>query len=401
MLLIPLLIVLAGLVFFFSEDGLWYPVTRTVDFADLDGDGDPDAVIGNGHTDDTGAYNWVWFNDGSGHFKNSGQQLGKSYEDTQVIVFADVNMDGAVDIVFGGESTPSIWHNDGAGNFSQGYRISNWESETQMGWAYALASGDLDGDKDLDLFYGACCRFHWMSFSGEDEQVQDEGFFDSVDRILINNGSGNFQYTPQELFNNSTGAVALGDLDGDSDLDAFVANRRADPENMLGDPADMVWLNDGSGKMTDSGQRLGESNGIAVALSDLDNDGDLDAFVGNTGYEGPNLGAPNTVWLNDGSANFTESRSVGAGETISIALGDLDGDSDPDAFLHHRNFSQVMWNDGSAHFSEGPFFNHGRGYAANIGDLDGDGDLDMLAVHYTKGSQLWLNNGKGIFKQTR
>ena len=76
----------------------------------------------------------------------------------------------------------------------------------------------------------------------------------------------------QTLGNSNTRAVALGDLDLDGDVDAFVAN---------GDTgADLVWLGDGDGRFRDSGQRLGNGNGRSVALGDLDGDGDLDAYVG-------------------------------------------------------------------------------------------------------------------------
>jgi hypothetical protein len=44
--------------------------------------------------------------------------------------------------------------------------------------------------------------------------------------------------------------VALGDLDSDGDLDAFVAN-----DNQ----GNRVWTNDGSGTFSDSGQSLGSS----------------------------------------------------------------------------------------------------------------------------------------------
>jgi hypothetical protein len=76
--------------------------------------------------------------------------------------------------------------------------------------------------------------------------------------------------------------VALGDLDEDGDLDAYLARN---PPECAG-----VWLNDGAGAFSDSGQSLGV--GRELALGDLDGDGDLDAFI---------IGmfpGPNEVWLN-------------------------------------------------------------------------------------------------------
>ena len=102
--------------------------------------------------------------------------------------------------------------------------------------------------------------------------------------------------------------VALGDLDGDANLDAFVANYGS------GGKANTVWLNDGSGTFTDSGQQLGSSDSYHVALGDVDNDGDLDAFVGNFG--------PNRVWLNQGGTigAFSES-GQNLGTRISGGVG--------------------------------------------------------------------------------
>ena len=76
--------------------------------------------------------------------------------------------------------------------------------------------------------------------------------------------------------------MSLGDVDGDGDLDAFVANFSQ---------GNRVWLNDGSGSFTDSGQSLGTWWSYSVSLGDVDGDGDLDAFVANW-----NQG--NRVWLN-------------------------------------------------------------------------------------------------------
>ena len=87
--------------------------------------------------------------------------------------------------------------------------------------------------------------------------------------------------------------LALGDVDGDGDLDAFVANLGSGQPNS-------VWLNNGSGTFS-LGQSVGSSPSDGVGLGDLDGDGDLDAFVANR------LNQPNRVWKNDGNGNFTDS----------------------------------------------------------------------------------------------
>ena len=91
--------------------------------------------------------------------------------------------------------------------------------------------------------------------------------------------------------------IVLGDLDDDGDLDAFVAN-----DNQ----AYKVWFYDeGGGTFTDSGQSLGSSKSAGIALGDVDDDGDLDAFVANS------PGA-DTVWLNDSTVRSPAIRAWAA-----------------------------------------------------------------------------------------
>ena len=81
-----------------------------------------------------------------------------------------------------------------------------------------------------------------------------------------------------------------------------------------------VWTQDGSGTFVDTGSTLGNSQSQGVALGDVDGDGDLDAFVVN----GINLGQANRVWINDGSAVFSDSgNSLGSTFTRGVALGDM------------------------------------------------------------------------------
>jgi hypothetical protein len=110
--------------------------------------------------------------------------------------------------------------------------------------------------------------------------------------------------------------VALGDLDGDGDLDAVVAN--------FGGQAETVWLNDGTGIFTarPTTPSFGAGDSRGVALGDLDGDGDLDAVVANE------FDQAETVWVNQTAntpptaTNLTQSRPY-LEDAASVALDDI------------------------------------------------------------------------------
>jgi len=68
--------------------------------------------------------------------------------------------------------------------------------------------------------------------------------------------------------------VALGDLDKDGDLDAFLANGTWQVSLVK-----EIWINDGKGYFSKADINMGESEATGVKLGDIDNDGDLDAFI--------------------------------------------------------------------------------------------------------------------------
>ena len=70
-----------------------------------------------------------------------------------------------------------------------------------------------------------------------------------------------------------------------------------------------LWLNDGSGRFRNSGQELGDSVSLSVAMGDVDGDGD--AWIGNHGA--------NHVWWNDGSGRL-DSRGQGVSEAEAKAI---------------------------------------------------------------------------------
>ncbi len=214
--------------------------------------------------------------------------------------------------------------------------------------------------------------------------------------VWLNDGTGVFTDTGQRLGHSESRGVALGDFDGDGDLDAFVANL----SDLNGNRTDKVWLNDGSGNFTDSGQPFGNSGSYNVALGDLDGDGNLDAFVSSTGA--------NLVWLGDGRGNFSDSgQRLGDSGSTTVSLGDLDNDGDLDAFISniypgtypHFRPNTVWFNNGDGIFTDsGQRLGASYSMCVDLGDVDGDGDLDAFVSNgFYQSNSVWLNDGAGYF----
>jgi len=237
--------------------------------------------------------------------------------------------------------------------------------------SYAAALGDLDGDGDLDAFVG---------------NVAADSPYRAPNTVWLNDGEGSFGDTGQSLGNSESRAIVLGDVDGDGDLDAFVA----DADRPDGAP-NKLWLNDGLAHFSDSGHSLGDFT-VAVALGDLDSDGDLDAFVANAGPGGHQV---DRVWLNNGRGHFSDSgQSLGYSNSFAVALADVDGDGDLDAFVAKRDANIVWLNDGRGHFSDsGQTLDGLVSIGIALGDVDGDGDLDVFVANNGP-DKVWLNQNR-------
>jgi hypothetical protein len=328
---------------------------RGLALGDLDGDSDLDAFV-----PDRSGPNRVWLNDGIGGFTDSGQVLGTV--SNLEVALGDLDGDGDLDAFVArvDDSPNEIWLNDGTGGFTNsGQSLGNSSS-------FLLALGDLDGDGDLDAF---------IPNGGG-------GIAAQPDKVWLNDGAGIFADSGQTLGNGHSACAALGDVDADGDLDAVVA-----AGGFFAEP-NTVWINDGDGNFLDSGQALGNGYSIGCALGDLDKDGDLDAYVSN--YH-EFFGEPDEVWLNDGAGIFTLHQSVGNSESGYVDLGDLEGDGDLDVLIGGPD-SQVWTNDGTGTYSDSGQ-NLGPGAIPVLGDLDGDGDLDVfLADGRPAGpNTVWLN----------
>jgi hypothetical protein len=321
-------------------------------------------------------------------FTDSGQSIGDT--PTRTVLLVDVDSDGDLDAFVMTALEPSefggfdhkIWINDGFGTFVDGGEALGFAMNAPNFGGFAMNApnfGDLDNDGDVDVV-----AQDWQALSTITSS--NNGYI----KIWLNDGSGIFTDSGRYIGDMMNDQSSLGDLDGDGDLDVLIFNYEG--------PA-KIWLNDGSGIFTDSGKSFGNEGTAETILADFDNDGDLDAFFSKGGSF---VSVANKIWLNDGYGNFTDSgQQLGDRSTGRIIAGDLDNDGDLDVIGHaymtwEGKVSHYIWlNDGSGTFTDngGSFIEQGDGVGGNFfGDLDSDGDLDVLL-----GNDIWLNDGNGIF----
>ncbi|MBP7962693.1 MAG: VCBS repeat-containing protein [Caldilineaceae bacterium] len=333
---------------------------------DLDGDGDLD-IVSAGYDHNVN----VWQNDGT-PFSGTWASLtaGSHIDLVFAVAVGNLDGDGDLDIVSGGQdSTVKAWQN------KQVHRNMPFNSTaTDVGsisstiWVLFTATGDLDGDGDLDI----------ISAGGTGSIT-----------IWQNNGTPFAAgWSTSETVGNHSGfvrSVAVGDLDGDGDLDiasAGLDNVKIWENN--GTPFDGAWIGQTVGSHTDV---VGAVAVEAVAVGDLDGDGDLDIVSG--GFDN-NV----RIWLNDGTpfdAGAWASR-IFDGHTsavMAVAVGDLDGDGNLDILSGGQDLKVMAWqNWGIDPIDETTWNWDGRTIigshtgpvmAVAVGDLDGDGDLDIVS----------------------
>lgn len=347
--------------FFFSFDRP--PRVQEIALADLNGDGHLDAYLALAPDGEPYTHpDYLLFNDGQGNFTDSGQDFGDAPSFS--VKLGDVNGDGQLDIVVGWHGA-KVYRNYGRGTF-QGF--SSVGSAQEGVYRFHIALADLNQDGRLDVVGAGCCGAGIPDNNGGMSQL----FFPNS-QVWLGKGNGVFSSTGQALGQEGSQAVALADLNGDGTLDAFLANSsRMDASmNSSRNTPNTVWFNDGQGHFTDSGQQLGNEESYAVALGDVNGDGFIDAVVGNRGPDEIwlNDGLGNFI---------DSVQRLSNGLTYHVFLADLDRDGDLDLVTGDETNAQVWFNDGAGQFNQGQPIDYNQYEAIALGDVTGDGILDIF-----------------------
>ncbi|MFZ1702673.1 MAG: CRTAC1 family protein [Pyrinomonadaceae bacterium] len=316
------------------------------------------------------------------------------------VAIADFNRDGAPDIflvnsgalgsaVRSGDSSDRLFINDGKGAFSD--KTAEWNLPS-AGYGMGVAVGDVDNDGWTDVFVTS---------------------FDGNNRLLRNTGTG-FEdiTTASKIAGNGAWASSAGfaDFDNDGDLDLFVVCyvkfSMVDPPKaynnglltypaplLFESEADQLWQNDGKGHFTNVTTSAGldkePQKGLALAIGDIDRDGDQDVFVANDT-------TPNNLWLNDGKGNFKDVAQLSGAAYSAVGreqanmgadFSDLDGNGlldiadttfQTEALAIYMQREPMLFEDIPDQLGVGFASRERLKFGIDTFDADNDGDEDIL-----------------------
>ncbi len=381
---------------------------------DLDGDGLPDVAVACLNTDDV-----TWFRNLGG-----GNWSGKNVITTDLIgcrdlEIADLQNDGDLDLVVAGVGAQRVaWlRNDGGGVFTL-VSLSSFSGST-VDDAMDVHIADLNGDGYPDVI-AALLDEHAVDIYmatgpggfAPSQRIADRTFFaqavhaadlDGDGDIDIVSGSqmdsklawyenlgGSAIFGPDQFINKSAAfisALAVADMDGDGDLDVLSISQMDQK----------LALYENLGGLEFAPQRILDQSPILprnLVAVDLDNDGDVDlAVIGRDVLK---------IFLNDGIGNLSSSIAFsGFDDARGIRAADLDGDGLPDLIVTSWFDSKLSWfrNLGAGTFGVQQIIDSPGGADGLVADdWDGDGDID-LAVGSEFNDQIYYyeNLGAGVF----
>ena len=274
---------------------------------------------------------------------------------------ADVNGDGLEDLYLGGakEQPGTLWLQQADGSF---------EEKSNTSFAQLARAEDVDA-----LFFDANGDTHpdLYVISAGNEYADGQVF--TFDRLYLNDGSGNLQFSPRSLpqFGTHGKTVKAADIDGDGDQDLFLGANIVNGVYGL-NPAHHLLINNGQGFFQDvtakylpMAQDLGMIND--AAWFDFDQDGDQDLLLAGEW-------TPLILLQNDGNGSFSRAEIPAFDKTegwwFSLALADLDGDGDQDIIAGNLGLNSKLK------------ASKAKPLTLYLNDFDQNGQPDPVLFHY-------------------
>ena len=288
----------------------------------------------------------------------------------------DLNSDGAAELfvgvqsgIYGTDFVDNFWYYDVTVEGDFGLVTKNYFEQIDLISGTIPTLADMDSDGDLDLFVGNEFDASNSGWKG------DVYFFENIGSAV----SPQFELVDSSYFDEGMGnnmAPAFGDLDGDGDFDALVGDYNGEISFFLNDgsPTEPNFSYQGKFLEIDLAGRA------TPALGDVEGDGDLDLYVGDKN------GSVH-VWSNEGDPanyNFMKiSDDLFPGEDlgleIALELADFDNDGDLDLLIGNQSGELYLANPSGSELHQLEQLPHsGLNLAPTIGDLDSDGKMDLI-----------------------
>lgn len=246
------------------------------------------------------------------------------------------------------------------------------------------------------------------------------------------NGARGAKLLPETI----NGGAGWFDYDGDGHLDLYLVQGHGDSTRAYapGDTGNRLFRNTGKGRFVDVTDLAGVGDrnyGSALAVGDIDNDGDTDLYVTNFGR--------NVLYINNGNGTFSDGTAAsGTGTPFwssSACFADINGDGLLDLYVanyllydsrvhkacsssqkqtpsycHPNKYDgapdSLYLNRGGGRFEDisraagiavrGRILSKGLGVLPT--DFDSDGDIDFLVANDSVPNFLWRNLGGGKFE---
>ncbi len=312
---------------------------------------------------------------------------------TNSLLLADFNRDGKLDIVTSGstsgETTGKLF--TFLGNGTSKFASPVITSGQPLG--SIVNSDDFNQDGNLDLI-----------------RVGNTGVQSSNVLVSFGNGKGEFTSGSSLTVNSAIESLAIGDVNGDGQLDAVTANGS-------GQQTVSLLLGDGTGNLKRDRDLAVEGQPKAIALKDLDGDGRLDIAVVTT-EQGSVTRSRLTVFKGNGQDSFVPTASIVLSESASnpdidnlaaITTGDFNQDGRTDIAASAAGKIAILKNDSNQSLKL-VYQLEQTAPSLAVGDFNGDGRVDLATVgigyntyrpnyYLGSGTTILLGDGSGSFSR--